>query len=93
MNTRQKLQRFIEERDAFIEASRIQHGYGSRANARAVWASHAAGFMSAMFGSTLTMYVYLHYDFHPLFSFLRSLQYVSGSDLLDLMTSLLHGMM
>lgn len=93
MNTQQKLQRFIEERDAFIQASRIEHGYGARARARILGASDAAGFMSALFGSWVTLYVYSHYDFQPLFSFLKSLQYVSGGDIFDRITSLLHGMM
>jgi hypothetical protein len=87
MNTKDRLRRFAEERDMYLQECRMRYGYKARARVHTIGASATAGFISAFFGSVLTLYAFSHYDVAPLVSFIKSLQYVSAGDLLALITS------
>jgi hypothetical protein len=94
MNTRERLERFARERDAYIDACRIQYGYRVRVRVRAMGASNMAGFMSGLFGSTLTMYALSQYNVQPLLTCMRWLHDdASLGDILNLAASFIHGIM
>lgn len=86
MNTREKMERLKRERDMYLRVCRIYYGYQPRTSAWLLGATEAAGFMSALFGCVVTLYVFAHYDLHPLINFIKSLQYVSTNDVMKFIT-------
>lgn len=61
-----KIDEFREIRRAYIDDCRKEYGFTARSHTKTIGSSHAAGFVSAMFGCALMVAVLATIDFHTL---------------------------
>ena len=90
MSTRERMQRFIMERDIYLQLCRIQYGYPPRAHARSIGTHNVASIISALFGCGVTLTFFSTID-ATIMNYVKPLQSAGADDILATIVSYLMG--
>ncbi len=87
MSQEQKLQRFLEEREIYLQECRAEYGYEPRAKARTIRLGNKKDFISVFFFCTLAFTVFMTVDYRSCRNFLASAEQMTVRDVYKLVVS------